>query len=360
MIEQFVRPLISGKTPLYGVTKLDNRVGGSYLVNTIFKIATGASPANQGWSADAEEQRKAITTSARNLRTLFIDNVRDGTLIDSNALARRVSEAIWEDRLLGSNESFEGEPRESVVVVGVNLAFSNELAQRWAPIALGARTAKEFRHSDRSGWLEENRPSLIHAVLTLVNNWIAKGEPSYDGSIIEGFGEWAAIVGGILEAAGIEGFLSNLAAARREANAEGIAIRQFATAWLENDGFDKARHVGNPDAEFSDSLVTLIEDRDIDIAIHGHDGPGRARSLAKAYPRNQRSGGSHRRRDFAGWAPVQRRRVHSCGWEQGRVSLSHRTRAESADGIRAGARAWLRGRCIGSVRHRRGNGLAAG
>ena len=57
--------------------------------------------------------------------------------------------------------------------------------------------------------LIEHRSDLIWSALTIVQNWIAKGKPAplANGDELGSFESWAYVHGGIIEAAGLYGFL---------------------------------------------------------------------------------------------------------------------------------------------------------
>ena len=59
------------------------------------------------------------------------------------------------------------------------------------------------------GWVRANRGRLVAACLTLGQAWIAAGRPRGRRSI-GSYEAWAQVLGGVLEVAGIEGFLGNL------------------------------------------------------------------------------------------------------------------------------------------------------
>jgi hypothetical protein len=85
------------------------------------------------------------------------------------------------------------------------------------------------------GWVRSNRGRLVAACLTLCQGWIAAGRPRGRRSI-GSYENWAQTLGGILETAGIEGFLGNLNEALEAADTEGEAWRAFVQAWWDRFG----------------------------------------------------------------------------------------------------------------------------
>jgi hypothetical protein len=129
------------------------------------------------------------------------------------------------------------------VATGNNPQFSHEMARRIVRIRLDAhvdqpwrRKAGDFRHADLRGWTKANRSRLIAACLTLGQAWIAAGRPRQGERSLGSFDNWAAIMGGILDVAGIPGFLANLDETYETADAEGATWRAFVGAWWDRHG----------------------------------------------------------------------------------------------------------------------------
>ena len=119
---------------------------------------------------------------------------------------------------------------------GNNPRLSRELTRRTIRCRLDTGSAEpwrrsEFRHSNLLEWIRQNRPQLIHALLTLVQAWVAEGQPRFTGQTLGSFESYAEVVGGVLEVAGISGFLGNLDDLYAEADAEGDEWRELTEAW---------------------------------------------------------------------------------------------------------------------------------
>lgn len=65
--------------------------------------------------------------------------------------------------------------------------------------------ARRIPASDLNTWVRANRGRQVAACLTLCQAWIARGRPR-GGKSIGSYENWAGVIGGILETAGIEGF----------------------------------------------------------------------------------------------------------------------------------------------------------
>ena len=84
-------------------------------------------------------------------------------------------------------------------------------------------------------WVRANRGRLVAACLTLCQAWIAAGRPRGTRTI-GSYESWAQVLGGVLEVAGIEGFLGNLDEMLEASDSEGAVWRGFVSAWWDRFG----------------------------------------------------------------------------------------------------------------------------
>ena len=111
-----------------------------------------------------------------------------------------------------------------------------EIARRTIRIRLDPRVQrpwerKDFKHANLKGWASDHRD--VWPGLTLVQNWIASGCPRFTDKTLGSYEEWAAVMGGILETSGIEGFLGNLDALYEAADSETAVWTTFVERWFE-------------------------------------------------------------------------------------------------------------------------------
>ena len=98
-----------------------------------------------------------------------------------------------------------------MVATGNNVRLSSEMARRVVPIRLepGEERPEErsdFKHTPLLPWVRDHRAQLVSACLSLIKAWIDAGRPS-GAKTLGSFERWASVLGGILENAGVEGFL---------------------------------------------------------------------------------------------------------------------------------------------------------
>jgi len=161
-----------------------------------------------------EEQRKKITSALISGRSIiFFDNLNQK--LDSGDLASLLTSGEWSDRILGESREVTLSVKSQFVVTGNRAELSGELVRRFCPIKLffpGTqqevmdRGVADFVHKDISARVKERRALYIWALQTLIRNWIAKGQVKGD-YYVASYASWAETIGGVLDAAGVTGFL---------------------------------------------------------------------------------------------------------------------------------------------------------
>ena len=214
LVTPIIRGLIDGCVPL---ALLDaNRAGSGkgLIAEVLARIHTGcAAPVGTApESNDEAEWRKRITGIVRDGNSLAIlDNIE--TTLKSANLAAAITGRTWTDRVLGKSQTITLPQRVVFVATGNNLVLGGDLPRRCFRIRLDAKMSRPwertFRHSNLTGWVLENRGTLLAALLCMASAWFAAGCPAPATPSIGGFQEWAEVVGGILAYAGVEGFLEN-------------------------------------------------------------------------------------------------------------------------------------------------------
>jgi putative DNA primase/helicase len=235
----FVRPMITGPTPLHMIEKPAPGTGATLMVDVISIITTGASASVMVEGRDEDEWRKRLTAKLREIPSiLLIDNLR--RQLDASSVAAALTAPYWEDRVLGKSEMTRFPIRCVWIATGNNPQFSNEIARRMVRIRLDPHEDQPwlregFRHPNLLAWVWQNRARLVAACLTLGRAWIAAGRPRHQNTI-GSFEGWAEVMGGILDVAGVPGFLGNLKEMYERADAEGAAWRGFVAQWWERFG----------------------------------------------------------------------------------------------------------------------------
>ena len=239
LLLSFVRPMIAGPTPLHMVEKPAPGTGATLMVDAISIIAIGYSASVMVEGRDEDEWRKRLTAKLREIPSiLLIDNLRQQ--LDASSVAAALTAPYWEDRVLGKSEMTRFPIRCVWIATGNNPQFSNEIARRMVRIRLDPHEDQPwlregFRHPNLLAWVWRNRGRLVAACLTLGRAWIAAGRPRHQRTI-GSFEGWSEVMGGILEVAGVPGFLGNLKEMYERADAEGAVWRAFVALWWQRFG----------------------------------------------------------------------------------------------------------------------------
>jgi putative DNA primase/helicase len=231
----YARHMISGPTPLHVFEKPAAGTGATLMVNLLVSIAIGRPLPAMSEASNEEEIRKRITAVLRKApQVVLIDNVRQG--LYSGALAAAITSDFWEDRLLGSNVTVCLPVGCAWMCTANNVSMSDEIARRVIRSRLDAHVERPwlrqgFRHPNIKDWVAERRAELVRANLVLIQAWIAEGRP-LGKQELGMFESWAQVIGGVLEVAGVSGFLGNVMDFYEGSDPESEAFREFAQEWF--------------------------------------------------------------------------------------------------------------------------------
>ena len=160
-----------------------------------------------------EEWRKRITAQLIEGQTVaIIDNVEQP--LGSLSLSAVLTSPVWADRLLGQSEIARVPHRVMWLATGNNIRLKGDVPRRSVWCRLDAKMERpwqrvDFKHPDLLGWIEVDLGRLPSAALTVARVWITEGMPSFSGPPLGSLESWSRSIGGILEVAGITGFLED-------------------------------------------------------------------------------------------------------------------------------------------------------
>jgi hypothetical protein len=230
------RATIDGCTPFFLALAPEARSGKTLLFETCVIIATGRGMRAQPFSGNEEERRKVILAAFKEgEQALVFDNVTG--ILESPALDILLTSTHYADRDLGKSKRL-GFPNNMLVgATGNNVLLHKDTAKRSYVCTIDADMPnpelRTFRHRLPDRVLEPGyRAEVVYAHLLLVRNWDAAGRPGPDERVpaFGKFEHWRHVIGGILHAAGIEGFMETRALVSAEDS--GIdAWVDFAEAW---------------------------------------------------------------------------------------------------------------------------------
>lgn len=237
----FVRDMIQGPTPLHVFNAPMPGSGKSLIVEVLSQIAIGGGGAVGMTEADNEEEtRKRLTAKLLEEPTfLFLENLN--AQLQGASVAQMLTATTWSDRILGVSKMANLPVRCVWVACANQPTFSTEVADRVVSCRI---TPKVSRPRDRDvtkfkvalpGWARANRGRLVWACLTLVQTWIAAGQPR-GTAVLGSFQDWAEIMSGILETVGIPGLLTNRQRVLARTDPAQQARENFVETWMAESG----------------------------------------------------------------------------------------------------------------------------
>jgi len=238
LLHPFVRRLIDGCTPLHLVGAPTAGSGKGLLCDLVSICAVGNVCEVHAIASDNNEIRKMITAELSRARPIILlDNAHDRKQIASPALAAALTTTLWTDRIMGESQMISVSNRALWMLTGNNPSLSMEMARRSVSIRIDPRMDQpwrrtNFRHPSLREWALQNRSRLVHALLLLVQAWIAAEKPSGTAHL-GSFEDWSRNMDGILQVAEITGFLDNLDRFYETSDAEGQMWREFTAKWEE-------------------------------------------------------------------------------------------------------------------------------
>jgi hypothetical protein len=210
LLVPFVRPMIIGPTPLHLIEKPKAGTGATLLAQVICDICLGY-PIAAMTEAKGEDEfsRKIHSKLLGGPAAILLDNLRQH--LDSPALAAALTADLFEDRVVQRSATAAAPIRCLWLGTANNPSLSSEMARRTIPIRMDARMEQphlrtDFAYPNLREVVAQNHELLVWAVLTLVSAWLAAGRPK--GTKKLGMYEsHSEIIGGILDVAGVPGFL---------------------------------------------------------------------------------------------------------------------------------------------------------
>jgi len=235
LLVPFVRPML-GSLPLFVIEKPEPGSGGTLLAEVLATVATGQPVPPVVEAEDEGEWRKRLMAQLRGApQIIFIDNVKQR--LASTSLACALTAQVVEDRVLGVSETVRLPVRAMVMCTGNNIQLADEMVRRCVRVRLDPGCPRPwqrtgFRHENLREFVRENRSGLVWAALVLVRSWVAAGMPPAERlPVLGGFERFCAVLAGVLEHAGFQGFLANAGELAAVADSETEAWRAFVAAW---------------------------------------------------------------------------------------------------------------------------------
>lgn len=189
-------------------------LGKSVLAQILSVIRAGVVARTLSITNDETELEKRMCAALRAGGTILIfDNAkvsRNLQIISSAVIERTITDRIISYRILGTSTDFFMENILQVVFTHNGGTFSKDLISRQFPTQLhfeGDPAQRSFKIGDPVGFALEHRRQIVGELLGMFEKWTEAGRKM--SSTKHRMQAWASLIGGVLEANGIEGFLKN-------------------------------------------------------------------------------------------------------------------------------------------------------
>jgi hypothetical protein len=278
-LQGFVMGIVDQMAPLFDIEAAQRRTGKGLLTECCLMPAFGPTLAGKRtpMPKNDEEMTKVLTALFREGGPLIaFDNVK-GT-VDFPSFEAALTAECFEGRLLGSSTLIQARNRATWVMISNNPEMSSDLAGRAIRIRLISPVEYPEDRTDferlQPAYTRERLPELIWAMHTIVRNWFAQGCPGPAPSTpgLGSYPRWRQVIGGILLAAGVEGFLGNRQTLRREVSRADMQWREFISDWLARFGSDPVP---------TGDLLALAEEHE--IVLSGENDRAKATALGMRF-----------------------------------------------------------------------------
>ncbi len=245
-LQPTARCFISGPTPLWLFDASTPGSGKTLLAEVLLLIGSGCTPAKLSAprNDNHDEWQKKITSTLMDAPdAILLDNL--SKRLDCPAMADVLTAVYWDDRLLGSSKSVHLDNLGQWVATANNLELSDELARRTILCRLDANTARPeertgFLHEPLKPWVESNLGRLTWATLVMVKAWFQRGMPTWapepGAKRVGSYESWCNVLGGILQVAGVSGFLTNREATQHRSGGIEQEWIEFFRFWYQKFG----------------------------------------------------------------------------------------------------------------------------
>jgi hypothetical protein len=183
--------------PLHLLRACTPGTGKSYLVDMACALATGNRCPVITWSADEEENRKALGAMLlAGMPVISIDNVKAEHPLGGDMLCQATERPLVRVRILGKSETPDIECRAAMLATGNNAKVVGDMTRRAVICNLDADTERpELRKFKRDPLKEviANRGRYVAAALTIIRAYIRAGAPSVAGSL-GSYSDWDLMV----------------------------------------------------------------------------------------------------------------------------------------------------------------------
>ena len=217
-----MRPIIDGPTPIHAVIA-EAECGKSLMADTISYVIMGMPPrARQVPYFGDDWRKKLLADLSEGQELLYYDNLKNPTKevdgdkveveLDASSLASTITAPYFSDRILGTSKNASFKVNCTWLITMHSLVMTRELERRCLRIEMSLakrkRRTEPFKYTNLPKHALTNRSKYLSAFFTLIRNWFEKEQP-LGTKLLNSFEDWSEKIGGVLDAAGYEGFMTN-------------------------------------------------------------------------------------------------------------------------------------------------------
>lgn len=235
LLTPIIATAINDNRPLHLIGASIERTGKTKLAETVLGgTILGRPTAAMQITGQEDEREKRITAMLMAGETIMhLDNMPEH--FDSASFASLLTSRVFMGRLLGASQMVSQPNNLTIVASGNNVHATGELVKRTVPIMLQPSSPhperrRDFQHPDLPAYVRARRRDALGALLGLVENWLAAGQPRA-ARRMGGFEQWAATIGGVLQINGFDAWLTNQDAWQEGNDPRGAEMLAFCAAW---------------------------------------------------------------------------------------------------------------------------------
>ncbi|MGA8597254.1 MAG: hypothetical protein WB676_21265 [Bryobacteraceae bacterium] len=212
-----VRHAVNGLVPLCGITAPVAGSGKTTIAQLTSILGRGFHAATTSMPTTEEEMNKLLISILRQNPSSILVFDNSVGLVGQPSLDMALTSAIYSGRLLGVNQEITIPHSLTIYVTGNNIGVRADTARRtyWVrllPEHAPAFTNRRYKHPRIDQWALEHRMDLLWNFFLMCRAWHVAGRRQSSGPRVAGFEGWSEMLGGILEYAGVKGFLASFQA----------------------------------------------------------------------------------------------------------------------------------------------------
>jgi hypothetical protein len=167
------RKLISGGCPGFGFTAPIQSSGKTALCQSIIHSLHGRPAAATSYSDDDAEMAKHILGILQEGHSaILFDNIAEGSVIESNELAKCITSDTYSNRLLSKNKTATVPCSVLWLMTGNNISVCGDFNTRFLMIELDPKDAnpdqRRFKRDDIGAWCEHHRGKILGACMKII------------------------------------------------------------------------------------------------------------------------------------------------------------------------------------------------